>query len=182
VTKKGLVYGDSRDDWCPYEDGVTIVKHLEDVGCDVVSLSPYVDDDDLRGDLLSQVDLYLFDPLFLTDPKYATLVLQLDAAIRKGEQTGVSVLLPKRIPSAVRDELEVICHAKLPLTADGYGKGRGQWLASSVMDLRSYVSRFLKELQGRPSPERLRAMSDLLSSFFGAQSLSLPKPTLGTAH
>src|SRR4026208_1777299 len=141
VTKKGLVYGDSRDDWCPYEDGVTIVKHLEDAGCDVVALSPYVDDDDLRGDLLSQVDLYLFDPLFLTDPKYATLVLQLDAAIRKGEQTGVSVLLPKRIPSAVRDELEVICHAKLPLTADGYGKGRGQWLASSVMDLRSYVSR-----------------------------------------
>src|SRR5690349_4537465 len=100
VVEQGRIYGDSPDEWHPFEDTKSILEYLRDAGFEDVSLSKLIASFDNMNDLntlLTNVDLYVFDPLFLTlSGNPLQLVDRLQSAILSAKKP-FCILMPDRI-------------------------------------------------------------------------------------
>ncbi len=176
VTKDGIIYGNSPDEWHPFEDNKTVLDYLRDVGFTDSSLSRFVASSDKIDDLntlLTEVDLYIFDPLFLTlSGSYPQLVGQLQGAIRSGNKP-FCVLVPERLPQKASEKLSNICETKLPLLKFAYESGSFcEWKAESSVRLKAFLSRLYRQVKELPQQETLDAFAKMLISA-GIPSISL---------
>jgi hypothetical protein len=183
VVNKGVIYGTSPDDWAPYEDGVKIGTYFAGAGFDVISLSAHLATFGAPGKLaalVNEVDLYVFDPLFLA--LYGTrskLIDSLDAAVGGNPKKGACVVLPTRMPAPLRDRLQDLSVKRLTLTQGAYEDGRGEFDADTPKRLNSYLKRFLKQFQDVPMAGNVQAMQQALVALFGVQPLQMTNPRIG---
>jgi hypothetical protein len=156
VQTKGAVYGDSPDDWAPFVKGKKILHYLTDAQFDVNSLSAQLanaSNPAVLDALVRQVDLYIFDPLFLSlDTLYPGLVTRFETVIRDRAKP-FCILLPDHLPTAIRQRLADLCDAKLPLlrlAADE--EGHGEWEADTPRRLLRFLNGIRHELAKRALP------------------------------
>lgn len=178
---KGSVYGDTPDDWSPYENGTSVLKYLSGDDFEVNSLSSYLQKKDRWFELANKAELYLIDPIFLAHSDHIELVATLDGAIGTNASKGACVLLPQRMPEALRRVSQEICLQRLRLTFEAYkDEGRGEWLADADLRLKAYLKRFDGARKETPTADALEAVRALLLNQ-GVQTLTLPKsPRLGS--
>jgi len=180
VHTKGTVYGDSPDEWIPFDDGASIATILKDVGFEVTSLSSHLTEPvppaKLKA-LASQVDLYIFDPLFLALHTRMELIHRLDTAVGGGNNKRYCVLLPKRIPAELRDRLSAVCDERLVLTKESFAAGDefGEWEIATRFHLSAFLKKVLKQLIDAPLQSQLDAAQGVLVAR-GALPLSLSQP------
>jgi len=159
LVEKGRIYGDSPDEWHPFEDDKSVLDYLREVGFEESSLSRLIASfnkiEDLNA-LVTQVDLYIFDPLFLAlSGNYSQLIAELQGAIRKGNKP-FCILMPDRLPPKVSQSLYQICEQKLPLLKLAYEtEGLGEWKAESTVRLKAFLHRLYRQTGDFPSQEAL---------------------------
>lgn len=185
VQTNGSVYGDSPDDWSPFE-AQKILDYLTAAEFEVTSLSAQLVNaarPDALDALVTKVDLYVIDPLFLAlEARYPELATRFDTAIRNGNK-AFCILLPSRLPPALRERLTTLCAARLPLLKMAFEEeGRGEWAADSPVRLRAFLQRIRREHGDRPP----QIMVDQVAALFQMLGVSLAwsggSPKLGIAH
>lgn len=148
VSDEGNVYGESRNEWAPFKDGNTIWGHLQDAEPSFISLSDHwdsLDEDDSgtkvdkRKALLKSVDLYIFDPAFLTmEGRYSTPLAAVESAIINDPTKQFCVIMPGPFEADLHGWLERVCEEKLPLLKSAFtDEGRGEWLVGNADRLRA---------------------------------------------
>ena len=166
VTENGRIYGDSPDEWHPFEDNITVLDYLREVGFSDSSLSRFIassDKVDNLNALITEVDLYIFDPLFLTlNGNFPQLVSQLQGAIRSGNKP-FCVLVPERLPQEASEMLSTICDTKLPLLKLAYENGSiCEWKAENSIRLKAFLSRLYRQIKELPQQEKLDLLVKML--------------------
>jgi hypothetical protein len=166
IAISGRVYGDSPDEWSPFEDEESMLTYLHEAGFAIASVSSHLAepaDPKRRNALVTGVDLYVFDPLFLTlGGDFRQLVDQLQGAIRYGNK-AFCIVIPDRLPTELKEKLLELCDHKLPLLKYAYeNEGRGEWGVNNSLRLKAYLHRLHRQMITKPSPESLQAMVELL--------------------
>jgi hypothetical protein len=127
------VYGQSRDDWCPFNDTKSVEQYVSD--CGLIG-NPYTGDLDacIEGSssvaqMTRDVDLFVIDPLFLAlGRRHLQVVSELQTSITSGMRQFV-VVVPDRLPSDLVETYDKMCHKRLGDLEKGWPRGEGEYRA-----------------------------------------------------
>jgi hypothetical protein len=174
VNQKGYVYGDSPDDWSPFEDYKSIVTYLSDQNYEIKSYSKYLSTmkDPISKNILNQeVDLFIIDPLFVTmGGDFNNLLNYLVGAIINSHKP-FCIIIPNRLPAEMNKKVCHILDEKLvDLKLEYERTGNGEWKVDDPVRLRALLSRLYQQMKNRPIKENLQIV-DLLFNFLGARSI-----------
>jgi len=169
VAEKGRIYGDSPDEWHPFDDSKSILDYLSEVGFEESSLSRFITTSSNPEDLhilVNQVDLYIFDPLFLTlGGEFSQLINKLEGAICNGDKP-FCILIPDRLPPEINQRFSQICEQNLPLLKYAYERGcSGEWKAENASRLTAFLNRLLRKIKNLPPADALEKFVQALSAY-----------------
>ena len=164
---KGVIYGDSREAWCPFENRKRVSEYFTEAGYAPGYVSSDIDlvstDSEKLADIAGEVDLYVFDPLLVASGSYPDLITGLNVSIRTNKK-HFCVVLPSRLGLIAQSSLETACEGKLTLLkAAPLKNGIGQWKTDDEARLIEYLAR--RDVKGEPAalPDQLQRMFAILA-------------------
>lgn len=175
VLEQDIVYGETPEEWRPFDDNKTIIDYLEEANFQATFERDCLQnpDDPAILNAIFKVQLFIFDPLFLSLDKYAGLINKIVGAIRQGD-IHFCVLVPNRTPPELRQKLKEFCDQKLnDLKYTFDKKGSGEWGSAAVDErLKSYLNRINPEIRQALPPGKLDEAKEELTRG-GAQATAL---------
>ena len=141
VNTKNNIYSEDRDGWSPYEDGFPLHQYFLDSGYAPNLLSSEIENIDsdpgCLETLIKDVDLYVFDPLFVACAASDRLINIFHGVIFEGKK-NFCLIMPRRLTHLAKEALSEICKKKLHLLESA---GWGEWVAEDADRFMRYLAR-----------------------------------------
>jgi hypothetical protein len=177
------VYGDSPDDWRPFEQGESVYELLNSANLTVISTSFHLknyQNPQIRDTLSDKVDLYIFDPLFLLLDDYHEFLIFLQGRIL-GRNAEFCIVIPDRVPNPLREYMRSLCEQKLADLKKAYEEGKGgNWDVRTRVNMIGYLNKWRRQrIASLPSQDAIAQsiaiLSSINASIQGIQGMSAPQ-------
>jgi len=172
-----LSYAPAPDDWMPFNDGITILRHLTD-GLDafeVFSDSATVADFKIRRG----TNLFVIDPAVLLHPAKRSLAVLIQEHVCSREDKASCIVIRGNLPAPFFDQLSAHYKVKFSDLIDHANGSLFDYQVADLFRLKQFLKRVTPWLGDVPDSERHAEAAGILARINRGRVPAIGAPTIG---